>query len=606
MVAPSEAIHASGPKDDYQLNEVARSAEIQEPVPLGDEKVSGDHVESINAPVWDNEDEEPELHMRTWVALAAMVVLQFVMLLALQGPPAVLSYIGTSLDNTTEQSWISTALTLVQAVLAPIIASISDTFQARKAILIGACTLSFVGCAVAPGSNDLYRLIGAQIMIGFGFAAAPLGFAIPSEIVPRRWRPLSQGAVNMAGSLGAVVGPITIGALTRRNPIDGWRTFYWIQMGLWGFAIIGIFLGYRPPKRHTRFDHLTFAQKLGRTDFIGSGFLASGLTLLITGLTIGGNQFPWANARVVVLLVLGAVLLVGFGLWEWKGTDSGIFHHDFFRGDRDMARSFALCLFLMFLEGVVFFAYLVFYPVLTAALYETDPLLVVLRTQPNYMGGVLSALVWGYLSTRFRTIRELLSIGFLMVTGAMIGLATLQPDTGNVAIGMACLSGIGSASPLILIITAVQLSTPPHLIATATGVTTSVRSIGATMFTAVYSAALQTRTAEKIPAYVAKAAAEAGLTPASIPAFIKAIASGNPAALAEVPGVSPTIIGLGVAAFKQAFADSIRVVYIIAAPFSMLAAICSLGLASYRRTMNYKVDAPVEDLHAHHRDVEHK
>lgn len=135
-------------------------------------------------------------------------------------------------------------------------------------------------------------------------------------------------------------------------------------MGLWALTIGGIMVGYRPPKRHALFDHLSFAQKLGRTDFIGSGFLASGLTLLITGLTMGGAQFPWGDARIVVLLVVGVVLLVGFGLWEWKGTDSGIFHHDLFRGDRGMARSFALCLFLMFLEGAVFFSILVFYPIL--------------------------------------------------------------------------------------------------------------------------------------------------------------------------------------------------------------------------------------------------
>lgn len=81
------------------------------------------------------------------------------------------------------------ALSLVQAVVGPIISSASDTFQARKSIMVGACVLSFVGAAIAPGSKDIYRLIAAQVLIGFGFATVPLAYCVPSEILPRRWRP---------------------------------------------------------------------------------------------------------------------------------------------------------------------------------------------------------------------------------------------------------------------------------------------------------------------------------------------------------------------------------------------------------------------------------
>lgn len=38
--------------------------------------------------VYDNDDEEPELHARTWLALLAMLFLNMVQVLALQGPPA--------------------------------------------------------------------------------------------------------------------------------------------------------------------------------------------------------------------------------------------------------------------------------------------------------------------------------------------------------------------------------------------------------------------------------------------------------------------------------------------------------------------------------------
>jgi len=164
----------------------------------------------------------------------------------------------------------------------------------------------------------------------------------------------------------------------------------------------------------------------------------------------------------------------------------------------------------------------------------------------------------------------------------------------------AALSGIGFGSPLILIITGVQLSTPHSLIATATAVTTSSRAVAATVFTAIYAATLTSGLSSKIPNYVAEAGAKAGLPAASIPAFVGAIATNDPDALAAVPGISPSIIALGVDALKQAFADSLRTIYIIAAAFGVVACIACCFLGDMRKTMNYHVDAPVEDLHAKH------
>jgi hypothetical protein len=55
--------------------------------------VQATHSEHVsNSPVdlvYDNDDEEPELHARTFMALAAMCLLNLVPVLALQGPPTV-------------------------------------------------------------------------------------------------------------------------------------------------------------------------------------------------------------------------------------------------------------------------------------------------------------------------------------------------------------------------------------------------------------------------------------------------------------------------------------------------------------------------------------
>jgi MFS family permease len=104
-----------------------------------------------------------------------------------------LTYIGRGLNNTNAEAWVANAVTLVQAVLAPILCSASDLFQARKYLLIGTGIIAFIGCGIAPGSHNINRLIAAQALIGVGTASMPLIYVVPSEILPRKWRPGMMG-----------------------------------------------------------------------------------------------------------------------------------------------------------------------------------------------------------------------------------------------------------------------------------------------------------------------------------------------------------------------------------------------------------------------------
>jgi MFS family permease len=90
---------------------------------------------------------------------------------------------------------VPNALALVQAVIGPVISSVSDTFQVRKPILVASCAIALIGSAIAPGATDIYRVIGAQALIGVGLAAVPLGYVVPSEILPRKWRPSTDIAL---------------------------------------------------------------------------------------------------------------------------------------------------------------------------------------------------------------------------------------------------------------------------------------------------------------------------------------------------------------------------------------------------------------------------
>ncbi|KAK6837344.1 hypothetical protein RU639_001133 [Aspergillus parasiticus] len=577
------------------------------PYSSSDDKTSAaaEHLEDIGQVTRVNftyeVDEEPEIHARTWFALAAMFLLNMVQVFGLLGPPAALSYIETDLNNTASGTWVPNSLSLVQAVLAPLIASVSDTFQARKLILVGSAVIAFVGSGIAPRSTSIYQLIGAQVLIGVGFATVPLAYSVPSEILPKRWRPLAQAFANTAAGLGACSGPLIIGAFTKANLHTGWRDFYWIQMALWGATALGLLVGYSPPRRQTALDQLSVWEKIGRLDLLGFVVLTAGLTLLLTGLNLGGALYPWVSAPVLVTLVLGVGLLVAFGGYEWKFTQTGILHHELFRTGKDRGRTFGICVGLIFIEGILLFAYVLFYPVLISNLFETDPFLASVRQVPYWIASVIGTVIYGYVSSRYRTIRGPAIVGFLFLTGGIVGLATIQPNDNINTWMFAALAGFGFGAPLILMVTGVQLSTPHHLIATATAVSVCSRSIAATVFTAIFTAAMDARLQNDIPTYITERALQAGLPSSSLEVFIQAISSQSPQELVGIPGITPGIIQAGYAGLKEAYADGIRVVFIIAAPFGAVACVAAFFLSDMKEAMNYGVDAPVEELHAKRR-----
>lgn len=135
-------------------------------------------------------------------------------------------------------------------------------------------------------------------------------------------------------------------------------------MALWGVTAVGLFFGYRPPVRHTRLDHLSLYQKIKALDLIGFGLLSAGLALFLTGLNLGGGLYRWTDSQVLGTLISGIVVLLSFFVFEYKGTKTGILHHDLFSGGKEQGRTFAICAGLLFIEGIMLFSVVIFYPVL--------------------------------------------------------------------------------------------------------------------------------------------------------------------------------------------------------------------------------------------------
>lgn len=43
------------------------------------------------------------------------------------------------------------------------------------------------------------------------------------------------------------------------------------------------------------------------------------MTVVILGLTWGGQEYAWNSTHVIATLVVGSVVSVAFVVWQWKG-----------------------------------------------------------------------------------------------------------------------------------------------------------------------------------------------------------------------------------------------------------------------------------------------
>lgn len=143
-----------------------------------------------------------------------------------------------------------------------------------------------------------------------------------------------------------------------------------------------------------------------------------------------------------------------------------------------------------------------------------------------------------------------MAVAFLIWTGGLVGLATLQPSDGLRQIIFVGIAGLGFGGPVILILAGVQLAVPHKLIGTSSALTTSVRALAGTVFIAIYSTTLNNRLATNLPKQIAPAVLQLGLPATSLGAFIGALGAGNPAALEKIPGITQAIIDTGLKAFK--------------------------------------------------------
>ncbi|GAA2161042.1 MULTISPECIES: MFS transporter [Glycomyces] len=221
--------------------------------------------------------------------------------------------VGADLDITTAAAGqLITVFSLTYALAAPVIGTLTSSFDRRKVILFGLAV--FVAGNVVTAVADSFALaLVARVVTGLGAAtASPQGTAIAAAIAPpeRRGRYLAvvTGGLTVASVLGVPLGTL-IGAAD-------WRLTLWTVAGLGVLAAIGIAV-WLPP---TSAPAISLAARLAPLrDRTALGILATTALVLAAGYTFntyvgaileeatGGSE----ALLTVVLFASGVGALVG-------------------------------------------------------------------------------------------------------------------------------------------------------------------------------------------------------------------------------------------------------------------------------------------------------
>lgn len=91
----------------------------------------------------------------------------------------------------------------MQAVLSPIVGRLSDLTN-RKWLAAIPPLIAFAGAVLSAKATSMTMLIVGGILIGTTLSTISIVQAIPSEVLPLKYRPIAQGLCGMGGTVGGL------------------------------------------------------------------------------------------------------------------------------------------------------------------------------------------------------------------------------------------------------------------------------------------------------------------------------------------------------------------------------------------------------------------
>ncbi|KAI8713372.1 MFS domain-containing protein [Fusarium sp. LHS14.1] len=383
--------------------------------------------------------------------------------------------IGNALGSTAEVSWIASGYFITSTVGQLMYGRLSDIWS-RKIILLTGLAIFFVGSLASSLAQSVLQLTIFRAFTGIGGGGLmTVAQLIVSDVVPLRERGKYQGILGAVVAIANGVGPVIGGALSSKSE-DSWRWIFRMQLPLTIFTTCCVL--FSMPLKKVEGD---WRLKLKAVDFLGIFLALAGMTVVILGLTWGGNEYSWNSAQVITTLVIGTAVSVAFILWQWKGPRYPLIPLHIFKSKIVNGACLTMAIngwnFVMQVYYVPSFYQLVYGYSATNAGAMLLPI-TLLQTVSSTLSGLVVHWVGRY--------RECILFGWLCWAVGLGLMSTLDENTGvGKQIGYSILIGVGVGNTLQPALIATQAGVERRDMAVVTSFRNFVRNLGATLGLAV-------------------------------------------------------------------------------------------------------------------------
>ncbi|MFI7386735.1 MFS transporter [Streptomyces sp. NPDC049813] len=290
------------------------------------------------------------VHRRRWAILGVLMLSLLIVVLDNSILNVAIKTISTPAPTglgatQSELEWAINSYTLVFAGLLFTAGLLGDRLG-RKKVLVGGLVVFGIGSALAAESGSPAQLVAFRAVMGLGAAfVMPATLAVLMNVFEREEQPKAIGIWAGGVGLAIAIGPITGGLLLDHF---WWGSVFLVNVPIVILAVV-LMVALVPDSKDP---------KPGRIDLVGVVLSVVGLVLLVYGIIKGGDEGDFTSPQVLVTIIAGLAVLVGFVVHE-KRSDHPSIDIGYFRNKVFSAAIAAIALVFFALMGVTFFS--VFY-----------------------------------------------------------------------------------------------------------------------------------------------------------------------------------------------------------------------------------------------------
>ncbi|SCV02323.1 LAMI_0G17876g1_1 [Lachancea mirantina] len=292
------------------------------------------------------ENEQPEkaiaplTGVRFYVCFGSLALSLFLAALDILIVGTIMETVAAKFNGYSLTGWLVTGYNLPNALLSLLWGRLATVWGFKASMLLSIVVFE-IGSLVAALAKSMNMLIAGRVVAGFGGSGIQtLCFIILSTLVTDRTRGTAVSILSCAFAVASIVGPFLGGAFATHVT---WRWCFYINLPIGGLAFVVFLLSYNPDRENTyeNFKILmnrvrrapynevlkpSFYFKLYRAvvfkfDFIEFALCSAGFTLILLGLTFGGNRYSWSSGSIIAYFVVGILLVIASLIYDFVVFD---------------------------------------------------------------------------------------------------------------------------------------------------------------------------------------------------------------------------------------------------------------------------------------------